>query len=114
MSLTLTITDEAGDDLVIPAKYAVCENCEGSGTHVNPSIDGHGLTAEDFDNDPEFREAYFAGRYDIRCHECRGDRVVLVPDYSQMDADEVRAVEAHYQSEAQYRAECAAERRAGC
>jgi hypothetical protein len=60
----------------VPAKYAVCSVCEGRGTHVNPAIDGHGLTAEDFEQDPDFEEAYFEGRYDVSCEECNGLRVV--------------------------------------
>lgn len=59
-------------------KFEVCPRCEGRGKIVNPSIDGHGLSQEDFDQDPDFEEAYFAGRYDIACTECRGLRVVDV------------------------------------
>ena len=47
------------DDLEIPATYAVCDRCEGKGSHVNPAIDGNGLSAEDFDEQgPDFREDY--------------------------------------------------------
>ncbi len=112
--MEITLTDENGDDLVVAAKYEVCDSCSGKGTHVNPSIDGNGLTASDFDEDPDFAESYFRGDYDVRCYECKGQRVVLVPDYSRMDSDEVQAVEAHYQREHAYRAEIEAERRAGC
>jgi RecJ-like exonuclease len=53
----------------IPAVYEVCDVCEGKGTHVNPSIDSHGLSAED---------------YDVSCVSCNGKRVVPMPDYSRM------------------------------
>jgi len=57
-------------------RFKVCPKCEGKGSHVNPSIDGNGLTYEDFENDPDFEEAYFAGNYDVECYECHGQRVV--------------------------------------
>lgn len=72
-------TDDDGDydhRPVEPKGYAVCPTCEGRGSHVNPSIDSHGLTAEDFAEDPDFEEAYFSGAYDVRCAECHGKRVV--------------------------------------
>jgi hypothetical protein len=68
----------------IPAVYEVCDVCEGKGTHVNPSIDSHGLSAEDFDEDPDFAESYFSGHYDVSCVSCNGKRVVPMPDYSRM------------------------------
>ena len=58
-------------------KYAVCPRCEGRGSHVNPAVDGNGLTAEDFDElGDDFREGYFSGVYDVECSECHGQRVV--------------------------------------
>lgn len=57
-------------------KMEVCFVCEGEGTTVNPDIDCNGLTREDFDDDPDFREDYMAGRYDITCRGCGGLRVV--------------------------------------
>jgi hypothetical protein len=45
---TVTITDEDGNELSIPAHFEVCPRCEGEGSHVNPAVDGNGLTAEDF------------------------------------------------------------------
>lgn len=57
-------------------QFAVCPTCEGRGSHVNPSIDSQGLSAEDFAEDPDFEEAYFSGAYDMPCSECHGQRVV--------------------------------------
>lgn len=68
--------DQDVPDLLLPSKFVVCYGCEGRGKIVNPSIDGNGLSREDFDNDPEFREDYFKGVYDIACPECGGLRVV--------------------------------------
>jgi hypothetical protein len=72
-------------------KYKVCPNCEGSGTTVNPSIDGNGLSWEDFDEaGPEFVEDYFSGVYDVACAECEGNRVIE----DSPEAEEQRAYEA--------------------
>lgn len=74
-------TEDGDSEIVVfPAHYEVCGRCLGSGKHVNPSIDGHGLSQEDFDADPDFEEAYFNGVYDVTCYECKGKRVVSVVD----------------------------------
>jgi DnaJ-class molecular chaperone len=57
-------------------KWIVCPVCEGEGVTVNPNIDAHGLTAEDFREDPDFAESYRRGDYDVRCAACHGQRVV--------------------------------------
>jgi len=56
--------------------WIVCPVCDGEGTTVNPDIDANGLTAEDFNEDPDFREDYMSGVYDITCAACLGNRVV--------------------------------------
>jgi len=96
---------------IIPAMYGVCPTCDGKGKHVNPSIDSHGISPEEFDEDPGFREDYFSGMYDVPCVECGGDRVVPVP---QGTPEQMKLIEAAIRDEMLYRAECAAERRMGC
>jgi hypothetical protein len=55
-------------------EYKVCETCNGKGSHVNPSIDASGITADDmYDMD---MEAYMDGDYDVECYGCFGKRVV--------------------------------------
>lgn len=73
--------EEAGLDPEQPVRvrFEVCPLCDGRGKHVNPSIDAHGLTRDDFDEDPDFAEDYFRGNYDIRCNLCGGEKVVPVP-----------------------------------
>lgn len=89
MSLKLKLyEDDEGYEVEVPAKYEVCPRCEGKGTHVNPSIDGNGLSSEDFDQDPDFREDYMSGVYDVACHECDGKRVILVADEQLMTAEQ--------------------------
>lgn len=56
--------------------WIVCPVCDGEGTTVNPNIDAHGLTREDFAEDPDFAEDYSSGVYDITCAGCNGMRVV--------------------------------------
>ena len=68
--------DECEENVEVPIKFEVCPTCRGKGTHVNPSIDCNGLTAEDFAEDPDFAEDYFSGRYDQTCNGCGGQRVV--------------------------------------
>jgi hypothetical protein len=50
----------------------ICPICDGDGTHVNPSIDAHGLSREDFDDDPDFAEDYMRGVYNVACQTCGG------------------------------------------
>lgn len=64
--------------LEVEFKYDVCPLCQGQGTHTDPSIDCCGLTSEDFDEDPDFRENYASGVYDVTCNRCGGKRVVPV------------------------------------
>jgi len=59
--------------------FVVCSMCSGKGTTVNPSIDSHGLSREDFEEDPDFAESYFRGEYDIPCPLCLGTRVTPEP-----------------------------------
>jgi hypothetical protein len=73
---------EVENPVFVSVTMHVCGTCNGKGTIVHPSIDGNGLTREDFDNDPQFEEDYFDGVYDIRCTECEGLRVVAEPNFN--------------------------------
>lgn len=68
--------DELPSHFNVTMKWEVCGTCEGHGRHVDPSIDACGISREDFDNDPDFEEDYFGGRYDVSCYECDGRRVM--------------------------------------
>lgn len=50
--------------------WIICPACRGDGTHVNPDIDSHGLTASDMESDPDFYENYRSGFYDVPCKVC--------------------------------------------
>lgn len=103
------------DEQWVPARYEVCGRCRGKGTHTNPSIDGNGITQSDREDwaDDDFMEDYKAGHYDIQCEECKGERVILVPDQERCTPSQWAAWERQCQEEAEYRAERAAELKYG-
>lgn len=63
----------------IPIKFVVCPTCRGRSQYVNPAIDSHGLTQDDFDADPDFMDDYRSGRFNVRCEHCRGASVIPCP-----------------------------------
>ena len=84
--------DDTVETVSFPVKLEVCPVCHGRGRHVNPSIDCHGLSQDDFDEDPQFEEDYFSGVYDVTCNHCKGRRVSPVVDHTKLTADQVRAL----------------------
>jgi hypothetical protein len=98
---------------VLHLKWEVCGTCNGKGTHVNPSIDAHGLTREDFDQDPDFEEEYFSGTYDVQCYECHGRTTSLTINRERTSPGAIKMADDHFKDEASYRRECEAERRMG-
>jgi hypothetical protein len=102
-----------GELVEIPAVYEVCGTCDGKGSHVNPSIDSHGLSREDFDEDPDFAEDYFTGRYDVPCAECHGSRVS--PTVSDRATPQEKALaDELIDGLHAYAVQCDYERRMGC
>lgn len=104
--------DEDGDEFEaeVPFKWDVCQTCNGKGKHVNPSIDSHGISPEEFDQDPDFAESYHRGDYDVPCYECGGRRVVAMPDE---DTDNGKLAVEKMQRQAEWAAEEAHERHMG-
>lgn len=98
-------------DTTTRAKFVVCPDCLGEGTH-GP---GFVWTKDEIDEDREgfeetqrlLREGYF----DVPCEFCKGKRVV--EDLVEFDGVTTTAEE-RYRDECDYRAEVAAERRLGC
>ena len=92
----------------------VCPACHGTGSHVNPSIDSHGISSETFLDDPDFAEDYFGGVYDVGCYVCGGQNVVPVVDEQRCSPELLEAYNEQEQGLADMHAEMAAERRMGC
>ncbi len=56
------------------SKFIVCPTCEGKGRIDHPAF-SNGVDPNLMD-DRDFEDDYFAGKYDIKCTECKGLRVV--------------------------------------
>ena len=102
-----------GEVVRIVTTFEVCECCRGTGTTVNTNVDGHGLTRADFDEDPDFERDYFAGAYDVICHECKGLRVIEVIDEDRNDEEVLEEYWEDKRVEAEIDAVYEAERRLG-
>src|SRR3990167_740121 len=101
-------------EVELPALRIVCRRCDGTGTHVNPNIDGNGISPEEFAEDPDFEEAYFEGRYDVRCEECEGAKVTDVVDYEACTQEQREGLDMMENERAADAAERDMERRMGC
>jgi len=110
---TLTVYDDEGNEVELPTRWAICWTCDGKGTTVNPSIDAHGLSSEDFAQDPDFERDYFAGVYDVPCRECKGKGKVREVDEKRCAAEEIRWNENRLRELDEIRADYAAEARMG-
>lgn len=114
---TISWTEYTEDDEEVlhelPAKFEVCHRCVGEGKHVNPNVDGHGISRDEFDEDPDFKEDYFSGVYDVQCHECQGNRVVPVLDEENCDKEILKRYKEYLEDEYNYNQECESERRMG-
>lgn len=115
--IDFTTEDDDGNEIIheLPACYEVCSRCSGTGSHVNPSIDGHGITEEEWDRDWSYeeRDDYMSGVYDVTCYECGGLRVVLVVDEKTCDKDLLRAYHRDQAEDRAYQNMCEMERKMG-
>lgn len=111
--VTLFLDDGDEEDVEFPVRFDVCPTCEGKGSHVNPSIDCNGLTAEDFHEDPDFAEEYFQGSYDVTCYGCGGRRVVPVIDEERANPELLSRLREQREADAEYRSQRANEERMG-
>jgi hypothetical protein len=101
----------SSEDVWIKISFEVCPTCDGKGSHINPSIDSHGIGAEEWAEwDHDDREAYLTGGFDVSCYQCNGRRVVPVPD----DEEGRELVSEDMEARYEMAAEMEAERRYGC
>jgi len=104
----LVVYPDSDDEFTVAAFPVVCPRCNGNGVHDHEAF-SNGLTSEDL-SDPDFREDYISGVYDVTCTECAGRRVTLEADDSSPDYE--RYLDALREAAAS-RAEEEAERRLG-
>lgn len=117
MKAHIDVMNEDGSeeiDVEVPIIFEVCPTCEGKGTHVNPSIDAGGLSADDFMEDPDFTEEYVNGLYDVDCYECGGNKVIPVLNRDIIDEELLSRIDEQEKADLEHRMEIEAERRAGC
>jgi hypothetical protein len=106
-------TEEEGEQ-EIAIRWEVCGTCDGRGTHVNPSIDAHGICEDEWSEwGEDERESYLSGRYDVTCYECGGRRVVPVQDENRNPPEVLAQLAEAEEDRAAYAAECESERRWG-
>jgi hypothetical protein len=111
---SVTIEHDDCDEVIeLPIRWAVCPVCKGRGTHVNPSIDAHGISPDEFAADPDFAEDYFGGAYDVQCANCGGRTTIPEVDEDRADPELLALYLAHQKEESEWRAIQAAERAMG-
>ena len=99
-------------EVTVPTKWEICDGCQGEGQ--SSAYLGAFTASEWAEEDQEFQEDYFAGRYDRACEDCKGSGKVKVIDDERCDPVAREAFYAQEQADADMAAERAAERRFGC
>jgi hypothetical protein len=90
-SITVPVyTNRDQIDVSLPARWAICQACEGCATDRGAGLEcdgpygegGNGFTASEWaDRDDDFKADYLAGRYDRPCAACDGlGRVQTIDD----------------------------------
>ena len=98
--------DMEEDDILLPSKAVVCWRCRGTGSHVNPSIDGHGITPDEMNElGPEFFDDYMGGMYDVTCGLCKGKRITAEVIECELSAEQNKAYEEDWQRDEAERSE---------
>ena len=116
MTFTVTREDDNGEEVsyTLPVKWEVCHTCDGSGTHMDPSIDAGGYWGDEDDRDEYTGESRYArGDYSVTCHTCGGRTTLLAVDRARADAPTLALYDKWREDEAYYEAMCRAERRMG-
>jgi hypothetical protein len=113
----ITLDDETREvEHRLPARYVVCSQCEGRGTHDHPAF-SNGITSDEWhgpDWDDESRESYLRGDYDVPCTTCDGKRVVLEADEERFTPEQRKVWEEHLELEREIAADDASERYLRC
>lgn len=100
-----TVTDK------LPAKWEICDTCNGNGKHSHAI---GAITSSEWSGwDMDEQEDYFAGRYDSTCEECKGSGKVKTIDDSQVNPETLKAYEEWQDEQANYARQDAYERKYG-
>lgn len=116
--LTVYVETDDGDliEATLPTRWEICGCCRGEGTSsaylgaITESDREPGGTWED----PEDFDHYMRGGYDRACDDCDGAGKVRVVDHDRLTVEQRQSYREAVEDEREYRAEVAAERRAGC
>ena len=116
--MNIRVNEDTDEETTVefPFKWGVCGLCNGKGSHVNPSIDCNGISAQDFADDPSFSAAYMSGRYDQQCNKCHGRTTVPTINKDACDEEQqanLKLWHAYQEAEAAFQAESAWERQMG-
>lgn len=105
---SIVLPDAEGDDEVIelPAKWCICQDCEGAG--ASSAHLGSFTQSELDDREPGFYHDYMTGKFDRECESCEGTGKTLEIDRDRADA----AVMERYDRELAYERQLQAEERA--
>lgn len=85
--------------ITLPAKYVVCDECDGTGFVLAGGLRGMDFTESEFYEcfeEPEDREEYFrpGGKYDTVCDVCHGQHVVkVVADEENLNEEQKKHLE---------------------
>ncbi len=104
-------SDTEGTEFSIPTVKAICWDCGGEGHTLVEGLRGD--VTEMVNEDPDFAEGYFGGRYDETCRTCHGKNVVDAPNYDALAPELKKAVIDYLEEEDANRREAAHERAMG-
>lgn len=110
----LSINEQGAVWFDVTAHYEVCPTCEGHGVHVRQDIDDSQLVDQmREDGDSDGLQDYKDGAFDVICTECKGQRVILIPDLSKIPEMFITMIEEWEEEVRESRRYAAMERAAG-
>jgi hypothetical protein len=106
-----TINDE-GDEVTLPSRWAICDDCNGDGTHA---LHGIAITASEWAEwGEDDQDTYRRGGYDTTCETCGGTGKVREVDEDRCDPALLRSYQDGQRELAESYAISAMERAYGC
>ncbi len=95
MLVNVTWLNEDADEikLEVSGKFEVCPHCQGRGISDPDAFSGN--VDQMISDDPDFKEQYYAGHYDVACPLCNGQRVIAVVDVDALNNEEKKLYKEH-------------------